>query len=297
MTTQHTEIKQAWLMWIGETHYSTFEEFAKEAQEQGVSKRMSSTGIARSIMEDGNVVFLAHDEGIKDPCPECLETFTCPTCSKVKDAPEGQILRGREPDRNPVECERCHGAGEVTEGTGGTVYVDGNRMHYKAFVGSLRHGLVRDDHVIRFEMQCEVCSATGNVPLAMLCGLFIPQGIEYILRPGDAAEAMKKLREAGIQIVTPGALAREMLRKCGRRAEGGVYIVTDPSADPKLSKSAIDDLVAKEFIKPGEVEVQGAFASFIRPIPIVQKRFRGVKRIKIPAKASVPAQHILEARA
>ncbi len=297
MNTQPPEIKQAWLMWIGETHYSTFEEFVKEAQEQGVSKRMSNTEIARSIMEDGSVVFLAHDEGIKDPCPECLETFTCPACSKVVNAPIGQILRGRWPYRNPVECGRCQGVGEVTEGTGGTVYVDGNRIHYKSFVGSLRHGLVRADHEIRLEIQCEICSATGKVPRALMCGLFIPQGIEYILRPGDAAGAMEKLREAGIRIVTPGALAREMSRKCGRRVEGGVYVVTDPSADPKLSKAAIDDLVAKGFIEPGEVEVQGAFASFIRPIPIVQKRFRGVKRIEIPAAAVVPAQHAVEAMA
>ncbi len=294
MNTQPPVIKQTWLMWIGETHYSTFEEFAKEAQEQGVSKRMANTEMAKSIMADGNVVFLAHDEGVKDPCPECLETFTCPSCSRVEGAPIGQILRGRWPHRNPVECERCQGAGEVTEGTGGSVYVDQKRMHYKAFVGSLRHGLVRADHEIRLEMQCEVCSATGKVPRALICGLFIPQCIEYILRPGDAAKAMDKMREAGIRIVTPGALVREPLRKCGRRVGGGVYIVTDPSADPELSKATIEDLVGRGFIEPGEVEVKGAFASFLKPIPIVQKRFRGVKKIEIPTAAYVPTQHIVE---
>lgn len=295
MDTQNPEIKQAWLMWIGETYYSTFEEFAEEAQTQGVSKRMAHAETAKSIMGDGNVVFLAHDNGIKDACLECLETFICPTCSRVKDAPTGQILRGRWPHRNAVECERCHGTGEVTEGTGGSVYVDGERMHYKAFVGSLRHGLVRADHVIRMEIQCEICSATGNVPCALICGLFIPQSIEYILRPGDAAKAMEKMREAGIRIVTPGALAKEPLRKCGRRAMGGVYIVTDPGADPELSKAAIEDLINRGFIESGEVEVRGAFASFLQPISIVQKRFRGIKKIILPAKAYVPTQHMLEA--
>ena len=107
-------IKQAWLMWVGEKFYGTFDEFAAEAIEQGISKRVPNAGFAKALMDEGSVVFLAHHDGEKDDCPDCAARFECPDCSG-----EGTYLRGRGSKRKPATCERCEGEGEVTEGTGG----------------------------------------------------------------------------------------------------------------------------------------------------------------------------------
>lgn len=297
MDTQNAVVRRAWLMWVGEAHYKTFDDFAAEAMSQGVSKRVPNVMIARELLSPGSVVFLAHDDGVKDPCPECMETFACPDCTRVAGAPTGQILRGRGSKRRAVDCRRCGGDGQVTEGTGGAVYVNRRRMTFKSYVGKLRHGLVSDGDRVRVVMQCEACSATGSTPRGRIRGLFVPQGSEYILRTGDRAIAIGKLVEAGIGIVSPGALLREPERECGRRQRGGFYVVTQPGGSARRSRAVVDELVARGIVKPGAVEVHGAFASFVRPVPTAAKRFRGIKEIALPAGAKVQAKHILQAMA
>ncbi len=297
MDTQNAVIRRAWLMWVGESHYKTFDDFATEALSQGVSKRVPNVMIARELLSPGSVVFLAHDDGVKDPCPECMETFACPDCTRVADAPAGQILRGRGSKRRAVDCARCRGEGQVTEGTGGTVYVNRRRVTFKSYVGKLRHGLIGDDDKIRIATQCEACSATGSTPRGRIRGLFVPQGSEYILRTADRAIAIGKLVEAEIGIVSPGALLREPMRECGRRQRGGFYVVTQPGGSARRSRAAVDDLVARGIVKPGAVEVHGAFATFVRPVPTAVKRFRGIKEIVLTGSAKAQARHILQAMA
>ncbi|KKN42112.1 hypothetical protein LCGC14_0716440, partial [marine sediment metagenome] len=234
---------------------------------------------------------------VKENCLECLETFDCPDCTRVTDAPRGKILRGRGGKRKAVDCERCEGLGQVTEGTGGSVYIDGERITYKSYVGKLRHGMITDDTKIRMPMQCDNCSATGSTPRAKICGLFVPQNSEYILRPEDEAKALDKLREAGIVIVPPGTVLKETVRKCGTRMPGGYYVVTDPEAGADQSKVVIDTLVKNGLVEPEGIDVNGAFASFVTPITVTQKRFRGIKKISVPTGAARSTQDILDAMA
>lgn len=284
-------------MWVGESHYKTFDDFAAEALSRGVSKRVPNVMIARKLLSPGSVVFLAHDDGVKDPCPECMETFSCPDCTRVTDALMGQVLRGRGPARRPQTCKRCNGDGLVTEGTGGAVFVNYTRVTFKSYVGKLRHGLIGDGDEVRIEVQCGACSATGSTPRGRIRGLFVPQRSEYILRAGDTASVLRGLRKDGIGIVSPGTLLREPERECGRRQPGGFYAVTSPGGSARRSRAAVDDLVARGIVKPGAVEVHGAFATFVRPVPTSVKRFRGIKEIVLTGSAKAQAGHILQAMA
>src|SRR5690606_29035571 len=77
---------KAWLMWIGTEFYPTIESWANEAVELGVSKRLPSGALGEALMEPGNVVFVAHDEGEKTECPDCLGTIECPDCRRLTAA-------------------------------------------------------------------------------------------------------------------------------------------------------------------------------------------------------------------
>lgn len=67
-----------YLMWIGSESYETMDEWIKEAEEQGVSKRLPNVNVGMSIKNSNSVVFVAHDEGEWRDCPDCMGTIQNP---------------------------------------------------------------------------------------------------------------------------------------------------------------------------------------------------------------------------
>ena len=76
-------VDRAGLLWIGEQFYPTPQVFLKEANEMGVSRRISAVP---TDFEVGKTwVFFAHRKTFKDNCPECFgaglfEDDDCPVC-------------------------------------------------------------------------------------------------------------------------------------------------------------------------------------------------------------------------
>jgi hypothetical protein len=67
-----------YLMWIGSESYETMDEWIKEAEEQGVSKRLPNANVGMSMKNSNSVVFVAHDEGEWRDCPDCTGTIQNP---------------------------------------------------------------------------------------------------------------------------------------------------------------------------------------------------------------------------
>jgi hypothetical protein len=67
-----------YLMWIGSESYETIDEWIKEAEEQGVSKRLPNVNVGMSMKNSNSVVFVAHDEGEWRDCPDCTGTIENP---------------------------------------------------------------------------------------------------------------------------------------------------------------------------------------------------------------------------
>lgn len=67
-----------YLMWIGSESYETMDEWIKEAEEQGVSKRLPNVNVGMSMKNSNSVVFVAHDEGEWRDCPDCMGTIQNP---------------------------------------------------------------------------------------------------------------------------------------------------------------------------------------------------------------------------
>ena len=67
-----------YLMWIGSESYETMDEWIKEAEEQGISKRLPNANVGMSMKNSNSVVFVAHDEGEWRDCPDCMGTIQNP---------------------------------------------------------------------------------------------------------------------------------------------------------------------------------------------------------------------------
>jgi hypothetical protein len=67
-----------YLMWVGSESYETIDEWTKEAEEQGVSKRLPNANVGMSMKNSNSVVFVAHDEGEWRDCPDCTGTIQNP---------------------------------------------------------------------------------------------------------------------------------------------------------------------------------------------------------------------------
>jgi len=289
-----TEIKNPFLAWIGNEFYPTFEAFAKEAVEQGVSKRLPTVAMAESLMAEGTVVFLAHDDGLKECCPDCTVERGCPEC-KGRGFEAGGDKGG---DPGPL-CECCAGTGKVNVGTGGMGVVDGEVLDFTTLWGRKKHPKKYDlaDKEIE-EHPCPTCGGFGKLPKGRVMGMFIPDGVEYVLRPEDTEEAKKALEEKGIKTLTMGEVARELKRGCGYRKPGGVYLVTRTKGKPsKTLKDVIEALVKAGKVQPDGVDVKGSFVTFVNPVEIHGvKRFRGMKRWSMDPAAEGEAELILDAK-
>lgn len=320
--TMTMEIKNAYLMWVGCESYGTIADWTEEALRLGVSKRLPTEAAGLALTEPGTVVFVAHDEGAREDCPHCVAEIECPCCRKrvneisaldsaIKKAKrdlggaeitpafqrfvQRRLNKITELEAACASCEECSGAGVTVGGTGGTVKMkSGETWDYRRYTYWLIQPkkfdpakMVESTHI------CKECGGKGLLPDGKIFGMVIPDRIEYIAREDDSAAALKALRDKGFAVVSASKLVKEPKRKCGRRKPGGVYLASAP--DAKRDAGVKESL--KEVGIPTDVEVHGAFISFLAPVPVDEKRFRGLKRIALEdvAQAAIQAEMIKEA--
>lgn len=305
------EIKKSYLMWVGHEHYNTIDHYASEAGTLGVSKRLPNIDVAKSVAEEGTVVFVAHDEGHYRECPDCVATLECPECRKAErrlektidewdekrdavkeatsDKEREKLERGVKRIEARIEkinaemegCEVCEGAGQYEGGTGGHVaFGDEDTWDYRKFTYYLHQPTIWNPEMkdgAKIEV-CETCGGKGKLPEGMVFGFFVPSGIEYIAREEDAEEIKELMKDHGATIVESKTLLTESRRGCGVRKAGGVYVVAAADSDGAAAKATLAKLVEEGAIEPDAAEVVGDFVKFLAPVAIGEKRFRGIKR-------------------
>jgi hypothetical protein len=287
------EIKHSYLMWVGNEHYKTVDEYVKEALELGVSKRLPSVHFAEHLATEGAVVFLAHDEGEREPCAKCVKTTVCTECEGV-----GLInVPGEVP--HTEKCTACDGGGTITKGTGGSVVVDKESWTWTKYMWHKKQPKLFNpiEHIITDEVMCTACGGFGSLPKGFIFGMFMPDRVEYIFKDGEPERAAKAA-EKGMEVVHTIHLAGESKRKCGVRKPGGYYITTtkDETGIPTEDmKAKVEDLKAKGLVEGASIH--GSFATFVNKVSISCKRFRGMKRFSMDPVAEDEATMIMEAMA
>ena len=141
------------------------------------------------------------------------------------------------------------------------------------------------------EEMCTHCGGKGQLPIAKVFGLFVPDQIEYILKDEDDETVKKAMEGHGFKTIGKDRLGAEHKRKCGYRHQGGVYI-TSNGEDKKEVKRIVKELVNDGVVTPDGIEVKGGFIKFINPVVVNEKRFRGIKRwnvsnVKVQAEADM----------
>lgn len=146
---------------------------------------------------------------------------------------------------------------------------------------------------------CPHCGGFGQLPKGRVFGVFMPEQPEYCLKAEDGEKVQAELEAKGITVVTSEVLMSEGKRGCGKRQEGGSYVVTTKSeATPEQLTEAIKDLAAKGIINPEDVKVNGSFIEFIAPVDITgEKRFRGIKNWTPTAAAADEGEMITDSLA
>ena len=301
----------AYLMWIGASHYATTDDFVEEAVRLGTSKRIHDIAMGHTLNRPGTVIFVAHDDGEKTDCPDCVGELQCPDCRvrrrkirpKKKELKEFQKRFEKEPSQSVKrsiavrekaiaelqeeceQCELCAGTGYGRAGTGGSVeLIDGEgKVHewdYRRFRYWLRQpGKFNvDDYEVR-EHLCETCGGNGVIPSGKIVGMIVPDRIEYILRGDEDLQTLTKI--GSLRQLEELALADEEPRASGSRQPGGVYAVTDPKRSPsRPALDAVENLVRSGSLAPDSAEIRGNFVRFLDPISLPGfKRFRGMRKV------------------
>lgn len=312
-------IKNTHLIWIGSEHYRTIEDWVEEANSMGVSKRLPGAGMAKGLMEPGTVVFVAHDEGQTNACPECEGEIENPEVRKIQsaivrlddeiealeeeqDLEDGEAIdpmlprkiSRRRAKRDGLMSELNRLPWTVLDGTGGSVVVDGERWDYRRYEYWL-HQPARwnpEGRDVEKDM-CERCGGKGRLPEGKVFGMFMPTAFEYMV-PDDGLPEKAPDAEA-FKYVEPSVRKAEGRRKCGRRKEGGTYVVASTEGDAERAKKRLAEMVEKGQIDDLECEITGDFVRFLEPVAIHEKRFRGLKSGWLPpVEASDEAEMALE---
>lgn len=317
----------AWLIWVGAESYGKIEDWASEAVTQGISKRLPSVGAGKALMAENTVIFVAHDEGEYHSCKMCPGTIECPACRKrlteidrlnkelsalelpyesithlLDTAPQSvkRSYKLRADKRSQIEidmsnCEVCSGKLTVEDATGGhIVLLSGAKMDYRQYNYWLHQPTKFDPSTVAEKHMCEACGGTGMLPDAHIFGLFVPERIEYIVDGTESEDEMAKVRD--FAKITTEMLVAEKDRKCGRRKPKGVYVVTSVEGTG-AAKTVVDKLVESGAIEPDACEVNGSFIRFLSPVPVCEKRFRGIKHWTPSPDLEAQASDILEALA
>lgn len=312
-------IVHPYLMWIGSDSYGSIVDWSDEAVALGVSKRLPNADVGRSLMRPGVAIFVAHDEGETHDCVECAGAIECPDCRKraveratleaainavkgtyvtpaaraagdysgweiAASAGDVRFVKLRLDkietlDAKDAGCTICGGTAQVEAGTGGWVRLeDGDVWDYRRYNYWLHQPTKWDPSGVVEKHMCEACGGTGEMPDARVFGVFVPERVEYILDGTEAKEDMEKV--ADLHHVTPEEVVVEKKRLCGKRHRG-VYVVTTPEGASAKAKAALDELVEKGLVEPTGAEVHGSFVRFAKPVPVAEKRFRGVKAIDL----------------
>jgi hypothetical protein len=311
-------ITSAWLIWVGSEFYRGIADWSDEAIAQGISKRLPNAAMARQISAPGTVVFVAHDEGLSHSCKKCVGDCECPACRKcisemtalravidamlaafkgdfATEAPRS-LTRFKEVRERTIaeleaqmkECVDCAGKGKIKAGTGGKVTLtDGRVWDYRTYSYWLHQPKKFDPETMVSELEmCEDCGGKGDLPNAKIFGVFAPERVEYIARGDETKEELKAMK--GFTIVKKTALKLEAKRKCGVRKAGGVYAVT--SAIGMEGEKLLSDAISAGLVKPDGAEVHGSFIRFGRPVPVSEKRFRGLKKVSLSMVKSAVEQ-------
>lgn len=329
-----TTIKNSYLMWIGKEHYSTIGDWNNEAITQGISKRVPNANVGQALLNEGTVIFVAHDEGEYTECGDCVGTIQNPERRKLitemdrlddensklaqemadadtqyadgivtveqRDATKTRCVRlqlNRDKKANELHAQHDALPETIEAGTGGTVIIEGGEaVDYRTYNYQLHHkGLTPADSANK--TMCEPCGGTGRLPEGKVFGVFLPSAVEYILKAEDGEDIKKQMEtERGFRTVEQTVLITEAKRLCGKRKAGGVYVVTDVQGKPsKRAKDLVKALVEAGKITPEAVEINGDFVKFLAPIDIDAKRFRGLKKWNLDPRAEAEAEMIMEA--
>lgn len=323
-----SHISNSYLMWVGTEHYPTIEDWAKEAITHGVSKRLPGAAVGVKMMEPGTVIFVAHDEGEFNPCPECSGVIECPDCRKLQaeatrvSGEIAKLLKRYDGDRDAFaadasgsqkrslkvrdakldelshemnECKTCDGVGTCKASTGGTVVLSsGKAVDYRTYNYWLHQpGKFSPESEVVSKEMCGCCGGTGKLPNSKIFGMFIPSAVEYIVEGNESEMEMERVKD--FAKVAHATVVKEVKRGCGRRKVRGVYAVTSPEGGTKAAKAALAELVAKGLVKPEATEISGSFIRFIEPIEVDVKRFRGIKSWSLNPDVEDAAEDILDA--
>jgi hypothetical protein len=197
-------------------------------------------------------------------------------------------------------CTECDGAGMIHGGTGGAVTLtDGVAWDYRKYNYYLHQPKKFDPslNVAKKDM-CKTCGGTGELPIAQIFGVFIPEKLEYILTGEETPEELAALPDA--EKISADRLKVESKRRCGKRKPGGVYVTTTVGETTVEAKKTLKELEKRGLVSKGAADVSGSFIRFRSPLKVNEKRFRGVKRIdmsKVSRAAKMEAAGILEAMA
>jgi hypothetical protein len=305
-----------YLMWVGSESYETIDEWTKEAEEQGISKRLPNANVGMSMKNSNSVVFVAHDEGEWRDCPDCMGTIENPEWRVLNEkiiklrAERRKFEKEREEFGDSRLLRKIAKRGKaivslkeeldkrdfaIESGTGGKVEVINRNtgmtemMDYRKYDYWHRQPKKFNKRwkIVGKEM-CKTCGGKGQLPEGRIFGLFIPTDIEYVLRDEDTEEVRKIMDKRGFRLVDSTELSVEKERKCGYRKKGGVYAVAKTSADGTL-----EELVKIKKIKPKGVEIKGDFIKYLNPVEIDDKRFRGVKRWDMDGNSEVEEETMM----
>jgi hypothetical protein len=309
-------MRNTYLMWVGSESYETIDEWTKEAEEQGISKRLPNANVGMSMKNSNSVVFVAHDEGEWRDCPDCMGTIENPEWRVLNEkiiklrAEHRKFEKEREEfgdsrlfrkiakrEKAIVSLKEELGKRDfaIESGTGGKVEVINRNTGMTEVVDYRKYDYWHRQpkkfnkrwKIVGKEM-CKTCGGKGQLPEGRIFGLFIPTDIEYVLRDEDTEEVRKIMDKRGFRLVDSTELSVEKERKCGYRKKGGVYAVAKTSADGTL-----EELVKIKKIKPKGVEIKGDFIKYLNPVEINEKRFRGVKRWDMDGNSEVEEETMM----
>jgi hypothetical protein len=255
-------IERSYLQWVGTSSYATVEDFAADAVERGVCKKLPNRNVAMECAKPGTLIFLAHDRGQLKECLACAELVVCPTCM-------GSTLHEGK------RCMRCRGLGALERGTGGHALVDGETWTYVRLLQLKKnrgHEFWKSSHEIGDVHYCPACGGRGKIPQGVVFAFFVPQFVVYLPTIDERPERLVGLEYNRIAI-------RRSAEVNGRKLEpGGFYALTEPEAAPPdfEDREAIAQLVG-----PG-VRWTNLLGLLNEPIPYEGKHFRGIKRWEVP---------------
>jgi len=216
-------------------------------------------------------VFLVHG-GQRDECLACAENVACPECG----------------GRGEQGCKRCKGLGSIEEGSGGHALIDGECWTYRRYSALRRVSRSKFwevTHQIGEVTYCKICGGRGWISRGGVFGAFLPDRVEYILRPKEKPKRRVWLAAKSIHTI-PAATAMAEKPRAGKRQRiaGSFFAVTTPQQLGHSTPAIVNlvcDLIEMGDLESGTVSYYGSFVRFLDPIPRVGKQFRGLKRFEL----------------